>query len=273
MIFGLLEAGIANAALDSFSSAELSRDWGVTLVGTPVEPTEVAGETAGGAPTATTIAAPSIGLPSATADLVSPVFTGWAALAEYASQRPTAGFTHLATNFMLLEHGNVGYAADGFDSGSFDLSGDVPHLAASQAMTVLPVVWGMLGIRPDAVNRSVRISPHLPAGWGTVIVDQVRVGSSEFRRLRVIRTDRRTQFFVDRWRGPRDLEIRLSAHVPVEVDLSLDAEIVGMELIDNEVVEDGAFGWRRRSCARRRESTAARSASTTNPIPGSCLPP
>ncbi len=241
MMFGLLEAGIANAALDSLASAELSRDWGVSLIGTPIAPTEVAVEAGGAtppAPVVTTI--PPVGLPSPAVDIVSPVFTGWAALAEYASQRPDAGFQHLATNLLLLEHGNVGHAGDGFGTESFELHGEVPHLAASQAMTVLPVVWGMLGIRPDAVNGKVSISPQLPAGWNQVNVRQVRVGSSEFR-LQVDRTESRTRFVIQRWRGPRDLEIRLSAHVPVEIDISLDAEIVGMDLIDNEVVDDGAY--------------------------------
>ncbi len=236
MIFGMLDAGIANAALDSLASAELSHDWGVGLVGEPIPTTEVAGEAA--STPAAPVPASSVGLPSPGAKGVSPVFTGWAALAEYAGQRPIAGFTHMSTNLHLLEHGNAGYAVDGYGDTTFDLREGPPHSAASQAMTLLPVVWGMLGIRPDAVNRRVYIRPDLPAGWPRVNVNGVRVGDVTFS-FRIRRSDGQTRFEVMNWSGPRDLELHLSTHVPAEVDVAPDPEVVGFDLVSNETLEEG----------------------------------
>ena len=230
MIFGLLDPGFAIPALDSFSSSEFSRDWGVGLL-SHAPPPEVSVDE-----TALIPEPPPTGLPTVAAGLVSPVFTGWAALAEYGNHRPDSGFAHAYTNLLLLEQANPGYASAAFDENILAPQGGVAHAAASQAMTVLPVIWGMLGIRPDALNNSVSISPHLPANWSRVNVDRVRVGDREFR-LQVRKTADRVQFQVDRWRGNRDTELRLSTHVPIDVDISLDANVIGAEIIEELIIE------------------------------------
>ncbi|SVA16911.1 uncharacterized protein METZ01_LOCUS69765, partial [marine metagenome] len=140
------------------------------------------------------------------------------------------------TNLLLLEQANPGYASAAFDENILAPQRGVAHAAASQAMTVLPVVWGMLGIRPDALNNSVSISPHLPVNWSRVNVDRVRVGDREFR-LQVRKTADRIQFQVDRWRGNRNTELRLSTHVPIDVDISLDANVIGAEIIEEPIIE------------------------------------
>ena len=230
MIFGLLDPGFAIPALDSFSSSEFSRDWGVGLL-PHAPPSEVsANETA-------LIPKPlSTGLPTVAAGLVSPVFTGWAALAEYRNHRPDSGFAHAYTNLLLLEQVNPGYASAAFDGNVLTSQSGVTHAAASQAMTVLPVIWGMLGIRPDALNNSVSINPQLPADWSRVNVDRVRVGDREFR-LQVRKTADRIQFQVDRWRGGGNTKLRLSTHVPIDVDISLDANVIGAEIIEGPIIE------------------------------------
>jgi len=230
MIFGLLDPGIVIPALDSFSSAALSRDWGVGLLSTAPPPETPANEIA------SIPMPPPTGLPTVAAGLVSPVFTGWAALAEYANHRPDAGFAHTYTNLLLLEQANPGYATAAFDEQVLAPLGGAAHAAAAQAMTVLPVVWGMLGIRPDAPNNRVSISPHLPANWGRVNVDRVRVGNSQFR-LQVRQGVDRIQFQVDRWSGDRDIDLRFSTHVPIDVNVALDPNVVGAEIVDEPTVE------------------------------------
>ncbi|MCH7826082.1 MAG: hypothetical protein IH849_14890 [Acidobacteria bacterium] len=230
MIFGLLAPGFAIPALDSFSSAELSRDWGVRLLSDTTPPETPADEIA------SIPMSPPTGLPTVAAELVSPVFTGWAALAEYANHRPDSGFAHAYTNLLLLEQANPGYATAAFAERVLVPRGGVAHAAAAQAMTILPVVWGMLGIRPDAPNNAVSISPHLPANWNRVNVDRVRVGNSEFR-LQVRQAVDRIQFQVDRWSGDRDIELQFSTHVPIDVNVALDPNVVGAEIVGEATVE------------------------------------
>jgi len=257
MIFGLLDTGPASAALDAFSGAGFTRDWGIGLIGVPADP--VAGAAEATAPSPSTV--PPTGLPATAADMVTPVFTGWTALAEYANHRAEAGFTHTVTNLLLLQQGDPGYATAAFDPTGFVARADVAQGAAAQAMTLLPVVWGMLGIRPDALNRSISITPQLPAGWNRmvwsrVVVDEVRVGDSEFR-LQVRSSPTQLQFRVYGWRGPRDIELRFTAHVPAEVAIALAPEMSGFEIVGDTVQEE--TGRRASTVAVRPTADAAES--------------
>ena len=95
-----------------------------------------------------------------------PLFTGWAALAEYRGGQPLAGYQ------MLMENANLTWAQDlGADTEL--LSGDffVPfgrsttHQLWSSAMVVTPTLRGLFGIDIDAQTKTITVNPHLPAQW------------------------------------------------------------------------------------------------------------
>ncbi|MDR3728120.1 MAG: hypothetical protein P4K86_13860 [Terracidiphilus sp.] len=97
---------------------------------------------------------------------VWPLFTGWAALAEYRGGQPLAGYQ------MLMENANLTRAQDlGADTEL--LSGDffVPfgrstsHQLWSSAMVITPTLRGLFGIEIDAQKKTITVNPHLPAGW------------------------------------------------------------------------------------------------------------
>jgi len=97
---------------------------------------------------------------------VWPLFTGWAALAEYRGGQPLAGYQ------MLMENANLTWAQDlGADTEL--LSGDffVPfgrstsHQLWSSAMVVTPALRGLFGIDIDAQTKTITVDPHLPAKW------------------------------------------------------------------------------------------------------------
>lgn len=99
---------------------------------------------------------------------VWPLFTGWAALAEYRADQPLAGYQ------MLMENANLTWAQDlGADTEL--LSGDffVPfgrstsHQLWSSAMVITPVLRGLFGISIDALTKTITVNPHLPAGWNS----------------------------------------------------------------------------------------------------------
>jgi len=97
---------------------------------------------------------------------VWPLFTGWAALAEYRGGQPLAGYQ------MLMENANLTRAQD-LGAHTELLSGDffVPfgrstsHQLWSSAMVITPVLRGLFGIEIDAQKKTVTVNPHLPAGW------------------------------------------------------------------------------------------------------------
>jgi glycogen debranching enzyme len=97
---------------------------------------------------------------------VWPLFTGWAALAEYRGGQPLAGYQ------LLMENANLTRAQD-LGSVTELLSGDffVPfgrstsHQLWSSAMVITPALRGLFGISIDAQRKIVTVNPHLPAGW------------------------------------------------------------------------------------------------------------
>jgi glycogen debranching enzyme len=107
---------------------------------------------------------------------VWPLFTGWAALAEYRGGQPLAGYQ------MLMENANLTRAQDlGADTEL--LSGDffVPfgrstsHQLWSSAMVITPTLRGLFGIEIDAQKKTITVNPHLPAGWEHAAVNNLPV--------------------------------------------------------------------------------------------------
>jgi glycogen debranching enzyme len=97
---------------------------------------------------------------------VWPLFTGWAALAEYRANQPLAGYQ------MLMENANLTWFEDlGADTEL--LSGDfyVPfgrstsHQLWSSAMVITPTLRGLFGITIDATKKEITVNPHLPPQW------------------------------------------------------------------------------------------------------------
>ena len=97
---------------------------------------------------------------------VWPLFTGWAALAEYRANQPLAGYQ------MLMENANLTWFED-LGSDTELLSGDfyVPfgrstsHQLWSSAMVITPTLRGLFGISIDAQTKTITVNPHLPASW------------------------------------------------------------------------------------------------------------
>ena len=113
---------------------------------------------------------------------VWPLFTGWAAMAEYGGGQPLAG------EQMLRENVNLTWASD-LGAVTELLSGDryVPfgrstsHQLWSSAMVVEPMMRGMLGLTPDALHDALTLNPQLPANWKKVAVEHLHVGGRTVR--------------------------------------------------------------------------------------------
>jgi glycogen debranching enzyme len=120
---------------------------------------------------------------------VWPLFTGWAALAEYRAGQPLAGYQ------LLKENANLTWAQDlGADTEL--LSGDffVPfgrstsHQLWSSAMVITPTLRGLFGISIDAQTKTITVNPHLPANWDHADVENLPLpgGDSDMVHFRVV---------------------------------------------------------------------------------------
>jgi glycogen debranching enzyme len=109
---------------------------------------------------------------------VWPLFTGWAALAEYRANQPLAG------EQMLMQNVDLTWAQD---PGSVTelLSGDffVPfgrstsHQLWSSAMVITPTLRGLFGISLDAATNTITVNPHLPANWDHAQISDLHFGN------------------------------------------------------------------------------------------------
>ncbi len=111
---------------------------------------------------------------------VWPLFTGWVALAEYAYNRPESGFSHILNNLLVYKNWGLGFVEEVLNGAVYEPSGVCRHQCWSETMAIQPVIDGMLGFKPEAVNAHITLSPSLPPDWDSLEVRNLRCGTSVF---------------------------------------------------------------------------------------------
>ncbi len=107
---------------------------------------------------------------------VWPLFTGWAALAEYRANQPLAGYQMLMENANLTTAQDLGAVTE-LLSGDFNVpfGRSTSHQLWSSAMVITPILRGLFGIDIDATTRTITVNPHLPASWTRASVKNIPV--------------------------------------------------------------------------------------------------
>src|ERR1700739_1630789 len=97
---------------------------------------------------------------------VWPLFTGWAALAEYRGNQPLAGYQLLMENANLTRAQDLGAVTELLSGDYFVPFGrSTSHQLWSSAMVIIPTLRGLFGIDIDAQTKTITVNPHLPASW------------------------------------------------------------------------------------------------------------
>ena len=110
---------------------------------------------------------------------VWPLFTGWAAIAQYRSGNALAGYQSAMQNADLTHAQDIGAVTELLSGDFFEPFGrSTSHQLWSSAMVVTPVLRGMFGISVDALKHEVIVDPHLPADWDSAEVKRIHVGDS-----------------------------------------------------------------------------------------------
>jgi glycogen debranching enzyme len=110
---------------------------------------------------------------------VWPLFTGWAAVAEYRAGHPLSGYAHLMQNADLTAVQDLGAITELLSGAFFQPFGrSTSRQLWSSAMVVIPTLRGLFGIDVDGVSGSLRLNPQLPADWGNAAVKQLHVGAA-----------------------------------------------------------------------------------------------
>jgi glycogen debranching enzyme len=110
---------------------------------------------------------------------VWPLFTGWAAMAEYRGGQPLAGYQLLMQNADLTTAQDIGAVTELLSGAYYEPFGrSTSHQLWSSAMVVTPLLRGMFGIDVDALHHALSVTPRLPADWQNATVRRLRVGES-----------------------------------------------------------------------------------------------
>jgi glycogen debranching enzyme len=192
LLLGVADPARATRWLDAISGDDFTAPWGVRML--PVSD-------------------PAYDPESYHGGAVWPLFTGWASWAEYAAGRPQAGFDHW---WMNVEH--VGWRERGaWDEVVHGLErrgrGVCPDQAWSTAMAVAPLVYGMLGVQPDACVHRLRLRPQIPASWDHLTVRRLAVGEAHVS-LAYRRDGVRHTFDLSQTRGSVPLNVVFEPALP-----------------------------------------------------------
>ena len=162
---------------------------------------------------------------------VWPLYTGWVSLAEYRAGRTVAAYAHLMENAELTWEQDLGAVTEVLSGAFYQPFGmSTSHQSWSSAMVLTPALRGLFGLDWDALHRTLRLSPHLPAAWDSARLVNVRLGESrleiEYRRagkqLNVtVRSAGTEVLCVVRGDAPRDRPCAATASTAHELSIDL----------------------------------------------------
>lgn len=159
LLFHQVDSSLATSILRRFASVSFSSDWGTRII--PKE-------------------SPRFNPRGYHTGSVWPLYTGWTALAEYASGNPVQGFEHVWNNLWITQFWGQGMIEEVMHGSEFRPSGVCAHQCWSHSLTLQAMIEGLLGIDPDAVHHRVLLKPSLPAQWDWLKTKNIRVGTALF---------------------------------------------------------------------------------------------
>ena len=202
MWFGVLDGENSKAMIEQLASRAHATDWGMRIISP-----RYANYSAGGYHYGS----------------VWPLFTGWAAVAEYRYHQPNAALQNLRANALLALDGSPGHTTEVLSGDYYQpLVTSSPHQIWSAAMVVSPLLRGMLGLQVDAAKQTITLAPSLPADWRSFAVQSVQAGNAK------------ADFEFTRNAEEMVLEVRRTGSGDCEIlfqpELSLRAEVQSVEL-------------------------------------------
>ncbi len=158
--FEVLEDERAQAQIDHLGSARLATDWGTRILADDSRLYDPLSYHSGS---------------------VWPLFTGWASVGAYRYGRPQVGLRALMSNVLLRRQWALGYVTE-LLSGDFNapFGRSSHHQVWSEALTVTPLVRGLLGLEVSDFGETVSFAPQLPADWASIEVRRLRAGPNTF---------------------------------------------------------------------------------------------
>jgi glycogen debranching enzyme len=159
LAFGLGEPDYAKQVITQYASNEFSTNWGTRIVREDSKLFNPKGYHYGS---------------------VWPLFTGWAALAEYRYGNYPQGFFHIMNNLNVWKSWGKGFVEEVLNGSEYKPSGVCAHQCWSETMVLQPAVEGMLGLTVDAQKNKIVLSPRLPVAWDSLRAENIRIRDARF---------------------------------------------------------------------------------------------
>jgi len=156
LYFQQVEESKQDKVFETLASDEFSADWGVRIAGKSNPYFNPNGYHTGS---------------------VWPLYTGWTSLAEYKNGRPLQGFSHLMSNMEIMCDWATGKVEEVLNGSVYEPSGVCAHQCWSQTMSLMPVVEGMLGFKPNAIKNQMELAPAIPVKWNGIHVKNLKMGA------------------------------------------------------------------------------------------------
>ena len=163
MWFGLSNADHADQTITQLAAEDHQTDWGMRIISQKSKFYDGSGYHYGS---------------------VWPLFTGWAAVAEYRYHRAFPAYSNLRANALLGADGALGHFTEVLSGDYYQsFATSSPHQIWSAAMVISPILRGMLGLQTDAEKHQITLVPHVPPDWMSFAIRNVQVGgtSVDFR--------------------------------------------------------------------------------------------
>ena len=109
---------------------------------------------------------------------VWPLFTGWTAMAEYQTGRYIQGFSHIMSNLISYKNFSLGSVPEVINGQVYRPGGVTLHQCWSETMVIQPIIEGLLGFHPNAIDKSMVLAPRFPFDWNSCSSQNIRVGDA-----------------------------------------------------------------------------------------------
>jgi hypothetical protein len=160
IVWGLADEARGARTLARLNSGDMTTDWGVRMMSSRSSFYEPLNYNYGAA---------------------WPFLTGWVAAALFQGDFSLQGYGLLRAAVRHTFDNGLGFVTELF-SGHQNVwpQEGVAHQGFSSSGVAFPLVRGLLGLGGDAVQREVGFSPHFPADWPRVKVENYRLGGASF---------------------------------------------------------------------------------------------
>lgn len=185
--FEMLDSAKAKKVADAYAENYFSSDWGIRILREDSPIFNPRGYHTGS---------------------VWPLFTGWAALAEFKNENYVQGYSHIMNNLLVYKNWQLGFVEEVLNGAEYKPGGVCPHQAWSETMVLQPTIEGMLGLEVDAANNKIKFSPRLPADWNSIKVQRIKIG------------DQSVDYTMKRFGGKTIFDFSTNSNTPIKIEFN-----------------------------------------------------